>query len=197
MTKDAFYQRWNLTYPETVQISHLFKHDYAVRWLRIHSLPDSKRYAENYDEWDILLTRQNDIITDILGSDTNVLLVTGDYYWGDENDIHITAEVEIFTSYSFTRLDDIYLHKLDAENYDETDVYRPAFAETIWKYGTHDQLLRAFAVDNARAFFVSFEKNIIIAPYDGGIDFILKDVLSKDFYKEKYSHWLSEREDGL
>lgn len=197
MKKEDFHKYWNLTFPKTVPISHLFKHEYAIRWLRIHSLPDSKRYAENDEEWHILLTRQNEIITDLLGTGMNVLLVTGDYYWGDEKDIHITVESEIFAPYSFARMDDIYLNKLNTANYEETAVYRPAFAETSWNYGTHDQLLREIAVDNMRAFFVSFEKNIIIAPYDGGIDFILKDVSSKDFYKEKYRHWLSKREDGL
>lgn len=197
MTKETFSQHWALAYPKTVQISHLFKHQYATRWFRIHSLPNSKRYPENDGEWDILLKRQNEIITDMLGSDTTVSLVTGDFYWNEENDVHITQEAEIFKVYLFTRLDDIYLHKIDAENYDETDVYRSAFAQTIWNYGTHDELLRACALDNVTAFFVSFEKNIIVAPHDGGIDFILKDAVKKDFYKERYKTWLSEREDGL
>ncbi|MCK6616008.1 MAG: hypothetical protein L6Q51_00020 [Cyclobacteriaceae bacterium] len=61
----------------------------------------------------------------------------------------------------------------------------------------HDWLLREIANDKTRAFFVSFDKNEIVAPYDGGIDFILKDILTKEKYKNKYKQWLSEREDGL
>jgi len=38
---------------------------------------------------------------------------------------------------------------------------------------------------------------IIAAPYDGGVDFILKNNQTRDNFKEKYKEWLSEREDGL
>lgn len=125
------------------------------------------------------------------------MLVTGEYNWGDDKITHITEEEEIFKAYSFTRLDNTDLYKLDPEEYDETSIYRPAFAEIIWNPNKHDKLLREIAKDRIVAFFVSFEKNIIIAPYDGGIDFILKDNITKDLYKNKYKQWLSDREDGL
>jgi hypothetical protein len=197
MTKEAFDELWTLNYPEAVQISYLFKHCYADRWFRIHSLPESKRYPENDDEWEIILTRQNEIITDLFGLETNVLLVTGDCDWTDGEAVHITQEMEVFKRYLFKKLDNINLHKINAQEFEEVNLYRPAFAELIWHPKMHDQLLREIAVDNVRAFFVSFDKNIIVAPYDGGVDFIMKDGLTKDFYKNKYRHWLSWREDGL
>ena len=197
MTKEEFQTLWTLNYPDTVTISYLFKHDYSDRWLRIHSLPESKRYAEDENEWRTLLSRQNEIITDLFGLDTSILIVTGEYNWGDNRQIHITEEEEIYQSFSFIRLDNIELNKIDAEQYDEPDIYRPAFAQTIWKTNYHDKLLREIANDNTRAFFISFDKNVIVAPYDGGVDFVLKDSLTRDNYKNKYRHWLSEREDGL
>ncbi|WP_313267316.1 DUF3885 domain-containing protein [Epilithonimonas vandammei] len=197
MTKEDFQNLWTLNYPDTVPISHLFKHDYSDRWFRIHSLPESKRYADNENEWEILLARQNEIISDLFGLETPIVIVTGEYNWGDNRQIHVTDEEEIFKPFSFVRLDNIELNKIDAEQYDEPDIYRPAFAQTIWKSNYHDNLLREIANDNTRAFFVSFDKNIIVAPYDGGVDFILKDNQTRDSYKEKYKQWLSEREDGL
>jgi hypothetical protein len=65
MTKEDFQNLWTLNYPDTIPISYRFKHDYSDRWFRIHSLPESKRYAENESEWEILLSRQNEIITDL------------------------------------------------------------------------------------------------------------------------------------
>jgi hypothetical protein len=197
MTKEEFQTLWTLNYPDTVPISYLFKDDYSDRWFRIHSLPESKRYADNENEWEILLSRQNEIITDFFGLETPVLIVTGEYNWGDNKQIHITDEEEIFKHFSFVRLDNIELNKIDAEKYDEPDIYIPAFAQTIWKPNNHDKLLREIAIGNILAFFVSFENNIIVAPYDGGIDFVLKDILTKENYKNKYRQWLSEREDGL
>ena len=197
MTKEDFQKIWTLNYPDTVPISYLFKHDYPDRWFRIHSLPESKRYAENENEWEILISRQNEIITDLLGLDTPILFVTGEYNWGDNRLIHLTDEEEIFKAFSFILIDNIELNKIDSEQYDEPDIYRPAFTKTVWKPNYLDNILRGIATDNIRGFFVSFDKNVIVAPYDGGIDFVLKDSLTKDYYKNKYRQWLSEREDGF
>ncbi|MGN7783847.1 DUF3885 domain-containing protein [Niabella sp. 22666] len=197
MTKEIFQELWALHYRDAVPISHLFKHRYADRWFRIHSLPQSKRYAENEDEWEILLSRQNEIITDLFGLDTPILIVAGEYRWDESKSIHVTEEEEIFNPFSFILLDNIELNKVGKEQYNEHNFYSPAFAPTIWKRNYHDKLLREIAKDNTRAFFVSFDKNVIVAPYDGGIDFILKDSLTKEKYKNKFVNWLSEHESGL
>ncbi len=76
MTKEEFNKFRSLAYPNTPPISHRFKDDYNDRWFRIHSLPNSKRYPDTENERNILLMRQNDIITELLGSKAKVLLVT-------------------------------------------------------------------------------------------------------------------------
>lgn len=197
MTKDNFEKLWLLNYPNTSPIPHLFKKDYSERWFRIHSLPESKRYAETEQEWTILLSRQNKIITDLFGNNTTIFIVTGEYYWFEQRKVHISEVEETNKPFSFVKLNRLQLNNIDPEQYNEEDFYRPAFAQTIWKINEHNNLLREIANDNSRAFFVSFDKNIIIAPYDGGIDFVLKDVLTKDNFKNKYRYWLSDREDGL
>lgn len=196
MTKKEFNRLWQLHYWNSVPISYLFKHYYPKRWFRIHSLPKSKRYPENDKEWGILLSRQNEIITDLFGVDTPILMVTGDYHWGDNQTPHITKEEKVFSDYSFIELDEINLYEMDLE-YDEDAAYRPAFAETQWNIEKQKGIIKQMADDKIRAFFLSFEKNIIVAPYDGGIDFILKDTETRNYYKNKYQNWLSEREDGL
>jgi hypothetical protein len=196
MTKEEFNTFWTTTYPKTIPISHLFRHDYSDRWFRIHSLPKSKRYAESDEEWNILLTRQNEIINDLFTDNGKVFLVTGEYNWGERTSF-ITDEEEVFKPYNFVRLDNIDLFEINSDEYDKEDIYRPAFAETIWTLNCHDNLLKSIANDKTRAFFVSFDKNIIVAPYDGGVDFIVKDNHTRDNYKTKYKQWLSEREDGL
>ncbi len=197
MTKEDFNTHWNLHFPDSVLISHLFKQVYSDRWFRIHSLPDSKRYADNDAEWDLLLFRQNELMTDLFGLNTTIFIVAGEYNWGDQRTIHTTGEKQVFKSYSFTLLENIELFKLDSDEYDEIDIYRPAFAETEWNPNNHDKLLKEIASNNTRAFFVSFDRDIVIAPYDGGVDIVLKDSLKRDFYKDKYKKWLSERVDGL
>ncbi len=195
MTKEDFNKFWTSKYSDTKPISHLFKHDYSDRWFRIHSLPQSKRYADCNNDWVVLLTRQNEIITELFGDNSNILLLTGEYNWGARTTF-ITEEEVVFKPYHFVRLDNIDLFELNSDDYDKGEVYRPAFAETIWHSNQHDTLLKEIADDKIRAFFVSLDKQIIVAPYDGGMDIVLKDSQTRDFYKEKYKGWLSEREDG-
>ena len=44
---------------------------------------------------------------------------------------------------------------------------------------------------------ISFEQNIIVAPYDGGIDFIIFNDVKRQALRDKYRDWLSPREDEL
>jgi len=196
MTKEEFKTFWTLTYPDTIPISYSFKKKYSERWFRIHSLPDSKRYAESENEWGILLERQNQIITDVFGENEKILLVTGEYNW-DESATFNTDEEAVFKPFDFIHLDNIDLFHFKSEEYDKGDFYKPAFAETIWNSNQHDKLLKEIANDNLKAFFISIDKSVIVAPYDGGIDFVFKNIQTKDFYKKQYTNWLSERVDGL
>lgn len=56
----------------------------------------------------------------------------------------------------------------------------------------HNALLKELADGQLRAFFVSIKHQLIVAPYDGGIDFILKDSQLRDTYQAKYQDWLSK-----
>jgi hypothetical protein len=68
-------------------------------------LPGSKRYAKTKAEWDILLSRQNELLTDLLGDNAEILLVTGDYYNEGINELHPISEVKLIANISFVSLD--------------------------------------------------------------------------------------------
>lgn len=197
MTAEQFEIFWSSMYPDTIPVSHFFRHAFSDRWFRIHSLPKSKRYAENKVEWNILLDRQNKIITDILGENSKVIFVTGDFYYEGYIELHPITDSKSITDMSFVSLDNIDLHKMSPDMYDQGQIYRPIFSEQIWQANKFNNLLKEIANEQLSAFFISEEKKCIIAPYDGGIDFILKDIETKKIYKEKYKDWLSARRDGL
>src|SRR5687767_11747123 len=104
MTAKEFETFWSSTYSETIPISHYLRHDYADRWFRIHSLPESKRYAESEEEWQILLDRQNTIITDLLGGGEKFLLVIGDSEMEGYIELHPITEVKSIKNISFSFL---------------------------------------------------------------------------------------------
>jgi hypothetical protein len=76
MTAEQFEIFWSSTYNDTIPIFHYFRYDFYDRWFRIHSLPESKNYAENETDWNILLDRQNKIITDIIGENSKIIIVS-------------------------------------------------------------------------------------------------------------------------
>jgi hypothetical protein len=198
--KEEFNKQWLCHYPDSPPVSHWFKWAYPDRWFRVHSLPRSKRWPDNDKEWKILLARQNKIITDIFGLGTEVCLVSSDADW--EFKTLSALHNDNGEMYLFTHIGKADLYKLDMEYYRDTylfdkHTFKPVFAKMVWKPHLHDTLLKEIANGNAEAFFVSFSKVIIIAPYDGGIDFVLKDGMTRDFYKNKYKKWVSNREDGL
>lgn len=197
MTKEQFEELWSIYYHNAVPISHLFKYQYVDRWFRIHSLPRSKRYADNPFEWETLLSRQNKIITDLLGDNADIVMISCDYSLLGDEIAYLTDVNVALKRYAFTRLEPIDLHQLDPDNYEKDQIYRPAYSEIIWKPNAHNSVLKQIADDHIRAFFVSFHKNIIIAPYDGGMDFILKDSIARDKYKIRYSEWLPDSPNGL
>ena len=54
MTTENFKTYWYKTYPDSYPINYQLKTIFSNRWFRIHSLLDSKRYAENDDEYKII-----------------------------------------------------------------------------------------------------------------------------------------------
>ena len=202
MIARQFEEIWASAYALTPPISHFLRDVYPERWFRIHSLPKSRRYPVDESDWRILLDRQNSLISDLLGHNTDILFVTGAY------DNHSTdkpgwtfSPTESIRHLSFTELQPIslaYLHKdIEPNDYEPGDLYRPVFSQVTWQPSTWDRLLKEIASDDLRAFFVSITNGLIIAPYDGGVDIILKDEPTRAMYKAKYKNWLSAREDGL
>ena len=197
---DNFKKQWLHHYPDSPPVSHWFKWAYPDKWFRIHSLPKSKCYPENDREWKMLFKRQNEIITDLFGYGAEVYLVSSDADWGFKALINLhNGEGE---AYSFIHVGEIDLYKINMEYYKDTYMFdshkfKPIFAEVIWKQHLHDNLLKEIANGNAEAFFVSFDKAVIAAPYDGGVDIIVKYDKTKELYKNKYKKWLSRSENGL
>lgn len=195
----TFEQQWNNNFPNKVPIPYVFKFYFSESWFRIHSLPKSKRYADTKAEELLLLERQNQIITDCLGLYTPVYLVTGNYFIPDyslsEHDVRKSI------SYKLTQSPSLHLHQIDPEYFDDGDenniYFIPLYTQIVWEPNQHNDLLLKIANDEIEAFLISFEKKLIVAPYDGGIDFIIEDRNLRDSLYRKYYDWLPSQNNGL
>jgi hypothetical protein len=198
MTTKQFQEFWVKNYPKTPPINHLFKHYLKERWLRIHSLPEAKRYAETPEEWAILLERQNTIFADLMPQNTKICIVSGIY--SNENKVF---EKDIFDSLpyhktlNFKALEPLDMHKLSGDWHDKGIKFTPCFAEEIYEPNKFDSILTSIANDEWRLFFIDPKSRSIIAPYDGGVDIVFIDITTLTIYREKYKNWLSKRDDGL
>jgi hypothetical protein len=197
MTKEQFEIFWISNYPGAFPMPHYFENDYRERWFRIHSLPGSKRYADTDDEWETLLARQNNIITDVLGNNAPILFLTGDFSSEGGTELHPLNSVNSISDFQMIPLPTIDLYKIAPEHYDKGQYYNPVFCEETWQPKKFDNILRDIAEDQLKAMFISIERKFIIAPYDGGIDIVLDNKATRDHYKVKYKTWLSTRPDGL
>ncbi len=72
-------------------VAHQLKFDLADRWVRIHSLPGAKRYADTADEREQILMRASAVLTYLSGESPEVVLVTG--LWGPATAEFKLAEV--------------------------------------------------------------------------------------------------------
>jgi hypothetical protein len=174
-------------------INYLFKIFYTDRWLRIHSLPDSKRYANTDEEWEILFNTQNTILEDIFTAGDDVILFSGGYNSKDffNNDNHLVDHVSL-KAYNFIALDEIDLHAKSQDYCEVNTFYTPYFTTIHFKDSSYNDVLKSIADDEMRAFFINPKSNTIFAPYDGGIDIIYKDAEARDFYKVKYNHYTQQ-----
>jgi hypothetical protein len=147
----ALHASWQARWPQVVPISHLLKEE-NDRWVRFHSLPGSKRYADTPAEYATILHRHNTVL-DELGAHTGNLHV-------------ITVEVA-FTPVPRPRHPVLDVLLPDAEcwtvlswpDLDPVLAFAHAYVNRIsWQPGRLDGLLRGVADDEMA--------HLIIAAYD-------------------------------
>jgi hypothetical protein len=174
----SFMESWNRDYPETPPINYHFKRLLPKRWIRIHSLPISKRYAEDAADWAILLARQNAVIDYLLPPNQAIQWV---WNW-------LPPDSHIHTSFDLVRLGILRAKDDEAE-------FESWLLKDNWQSGTCDIFLTLIADDSMRAFIIA--PDCLISPYDGGVDVILKDPHTAHAFKRHFAQWVSPREDGL
>ncbi|RZJ87432.1 MAG: hypothetical protein EOO60_12215 [Hymenobacter sp.] len=201
MTADEFLSFWPTVAATDRPVAYLFRQKFRERWFRIHSLPESKRYASTAAEWQLLLQRHYTLLEDLLGNEKQILLITGYYTQADDEQNIILQDFILrenaFDGLLFTALPAVDVYALSPDIYWPGTHYWPLLAELTMAAPQLEPILRAIADDTSSAFFIGQHSRILVAPYDGGVDIILPNTLIRDQYRHKYRAWLSAREDGL
>jgi hypothetical protein len=198
MTKQQFQQYWAKNFPEIPPINHLFKHLLKNSWLRIHSLPEAKRYAETDEEWAILLERQNTVFADLMPKNAKICIVSGIYSNAEKVfEKEVFKGLPYFKALNFKELEVLDMGKISSDWHDEGIFFTPCFVEEKYEPNQFDSILKSIANDEWRLFFLDPKSGRIIAPYDGGVDIIFEEGGPLSIFRKKYENWVSKREDGL
>jgi len=203
VTKKCFQDFWVNNYGDIPPLAHILREKFFTdKWFRVHSLPDSKRYADSDNETQIILNRQNTLISDLLGDSQAYLLLFYAIYESPES-------VRFNQIPDIVLLDNIRLDIVLPEIYEGECYFVAGFVSKIWKATSIDTFLEKVANDEKvvdfdacecdlyRILIININRNRIIAPYDGGVDIFLNTQCERDFFKSKYKDWLSTHERGL
>ena len=198
----AFKQRWPGWYPDVPPIGHLMRERHPESWLRIHSLPDSKRYPDTKDEWAELLVRQNAVATAALGASSSCLLVSARFAEPREQMPELLADSRLASSKALLtyapRLVDGGWPGEQAAGPRSAGIRVGFYAAAVdWRSGAHDELLRAVASDEERFVIADCSSGRVYAPYDGGADLFFPDAPGRRAARETFRSWLSPLASGL
>lgn len=168
------------------------KHEFKNRWVRFHSLPESKRYPENEQEYLEIFRRHNVVLQELCGKG-NILVVLPEY---SESKAPTKPEAELTNLFSTTEpWCSIAQHEKD----DDYELYwHLHVSEVEFTGGELNDLFRLVANDEAgNIMIICPSKGVVFHPYDGGADIVLASTKQRDLLKEKHHEWLSNHPEGF
>ncbi|MEV4556305.1 hypothetical protein AB0K51_04810 [Kitasatospora sp. NPDC049285] len=189
---DALAERWERQWPDDDE--HL-PGRYALRdrWVRFHSLPGSKRYADNDAEYAVLLGRHHTIL-DQLGPHETELYVVTRHWDGHPAPVDRPAELRRADPGARHWTSRVY------DDYDPADVcYEHQYVSRLPRTRQAlDPLLRLVADDVISGVTLApADLRWLYHPYDGGGDVFAPSTEIRDALRAAHADWLSARADGM
>ncbi|WP_125899799.1 hypothetical protein [Brevundimonas sp. 357] len=189
----SFENAWTKYHAGQRPVGWMLREGGAKNWLRFHSLPASKRYADTNGERAILLARQNALAEEVLGADPCWLVQT--HWTTHANESDAADQYDPFRATRELGLDFVSTFLVDDDEEDRP--WRVYATQTNWSPGRFDDLLLAVADEKAGPTLWMAANGAIFAPYDGGVDLFLPDVAQVQRMAERHKDWLSPHLLGL
>lgn len=188
---ENFRRYWTDEYPGSPPIGFELRARYSQRWLRIHSLPLSKRYPQNDAEKLEVLRRHNAVLDKLLRPRNGFILLSTGYSEESSTVLPHLLQVDPVlgqeSRYAFTVKSDVgspYWHFF--------------ITNQEWQTGCLDGLLTRIATDAiADVLVIGQKQQFIYAPYDGGADIIVRDSQTQTEMRALFASWLSTTDGGL
>ena len=182
---------WISEFGAIAPIGHGLRHHLPDHWTRFHSLPESKRYAENELEYSEIVRRQLTIGNELFEIGEPIYVYRS-HFWRSQKQArcrrplagHLMREKAVALPIGQSE---------EFENYN----YCVHTLVTSWVPAFFDSLTREVADwKETGVAFVSPRTKNIYCPYDGGLD-IFAFSEPKSSLEGKFKSWMSGREDKL
>lgn len=183
-------QRWTREFGDLRPEADLLRSAIPERWVRFHSLPESKRYPENEAEYGELLRRHHILLGDLADATHHRVVATVTGFSDDESGPQLPKEIERVLP------DARHWKALEPDDWNEGWLHVFAGWTTI---GTGlDPLLRMVADwQVVGVMLASSDWSWIYHPYDGGSDVIASSTQRRDEIRARHADWLSNHPSGL
>ncbi len=194
LKKDILSNNWDKNFPSALIYGLQLREQYKERWLRIHTLPDSKRYPADPKEYLEILRRHNEVMTHLFKPNSTLAVITFGY---SETIIPVKPKEMDFISADLSYLYSIP-YEIDEKNPTSNIYWHGWFYFEQVMANKFDAILNR-VIDNAiqNVYFVDLQCKNVYHPYDGGADIILSENQDVIIWKEKYNDLLPNNSLGL
>lgn len=167
----------------TAPVGYCLRADHHERWLRLHSLPESKRYADDDEERVEVRRRAWAAASEVLPTGSPVWLVVPFY----EEQLESLQTLSLIFEDGGRYEHELFEGTLSAH-----------VAQATWPHAGFDQLIDEVASDALRAVWFCVASGEVFAPYDGGIDLIAESPSRVQSLRRVFPpDWFSKHASGL
>ncbi len=187
--------KWHEQFPNCEPIGYKLRDSFRERWVRFHSLPESKRYPEDASEYQMLSQRHSCILSELCGTERSVVLLTTGYSETPQP-VRTYPELDTFDPNAIPWRS-VAMHRA-SEEFTDPSYWHLFASEWEWRAGLFDPLIRLVADDAvANVMIVHPDCRWLLHPYDGGMDVIAESSAKRDQLRAAHRDWLSSLESGL
>ena len=168
------------------------------RWVRFHSLPGSKRYAGNEDEYAELLSTHLTVVAELLSHDggdreRELVVVTASWSAGPDPAPRDAGLAEVLPAASYWTS----ILTNDSGPGEETWTHLWVSASRLHSGGLSRLLRMTADYETAGVIITTADMGWLYHPYDGGADVIAASTGHRDQLRRAHPDWLSAHPSGL